>query len=175
MSQRIKSTLEILVGIILVFGYFWLILPLYYQSVKVLSAIPIYLFFIYSNYRNKKTLKDLGLRLDNWYDSFKILLIFTSISIPVLYVIWRFSFVFPVDNYFYQKSIFWRKLFTYPFWALFQQYIFLAFFQAVQGYIFSSYKYCYLFFSINLFHDTYPDTSAHPIFFSGGHYLGWNL
>ncbi len=126
MSQRIKSTVEVLVGIIFIFGYLWLISPLYHQWVKVFSAIPIFLFFIYSNYINKKSLKDLGFRLDNWYDSFKILLIFTSIAIPVLYVLWHLFF--PVNNYFYRDSLFWNKLFTYPFWALFQQYIFLAFF-----------------------------------------------
>jgi hypothetical protein len=124
MSHKVKSTLEVLVGIIFIFGYLWLIYPLYYQWVKVLFPIPIILFFIYSNY--KKSLKDLGFRLDNWYPSFKILLIFTSITIPVLYGIWHLFF--PVNNYFYRESIFWKKLFTYPFWALFQQYIFLAFF-----------------------------------------------
>ena len=126
MSQRIKSTFEVLVGIIFMFGYFWLILPLYYEWVKVVSAIPILLFFIYSNYINKETPKDLGFRLDNWYESSKILLIFTSVTIPILYLIWQFFF--PVNNYFYRDSFFWIKLFTYPFWALFQQYIFLAFF-----------------------------------------------
>jgi hypothetical protein len=59
MSQKVKSTFEVLVGIIFIFGYLWLIYPLYYQWVKVLFPIPIILFFIYSNY--KKSLKDLGL------------------------------------------------------------------------------------------------------------------
>jgi len=126
MSQKIKSTFEVLIGLIFVFGYLWLILPLYYQWVRILCAIPILLFFVYSNHMNKGSLKDLGFRLDNWHESFKIMLIFTLITIPVSYVIWHFFF--PVNNYFYYDSAFWRKLFTYPFWSLFQQYIFLAFF-----------------------------------------------
>jgi len=145
MSLRIKSIVEVLVGIIFISAYFWLILPLYHQWVKVFSAIPIFLFFIYSNYMNKKTPKDLGFRLDNWYYSFKILLTFTSITIPVLYVIWHLYF--PVNNYFYRDSLFWKKLFTYPFWVLFQQYIFLAFFFTRYRDIFSPHTNIAIFFS----------------------------
>jgi len=126
MSQRIKSSLEVLTGIIFIFGYLWLIYPLHSQWVKVFSAIPILIFLIYSDVINKKSFKDIGFRLDNWYGSFKILLIFTSITIPILYVIWQ-SF-FPVNNYFYNDHAFWEKLVTFPFWGLCQEYVFLAFF-----------------------------------------------
>src|SRR5271157_5775043 len=96
MSQKIKSSLEILTGIIFIFGYLWLIYPLNSQWVKVICAIPIPLFFIYLDFINKKSFKknfeDIGFRLDNWYGSFKILLIFTSITIPILYVLWQLFF-----------------------------------------------------------------------------------
>ncbi len=126
MSQKTKSSLEVLTGLIFIIGYLWLIYPLHSQWVKIVSAIPILLFFIYLEFINKKSLKDIGFRLDNWYGSFKILFIFTLITMPVLYVTWQFSF--PVNNYFYKEYSFWEKLVTFPFWGLFQEYIFLAFF-----------------------------------------------
>jgi len=126
MSQKIKSLLEALTGIIFIFGYIWLISPLDSQWVKVISAIPILLFFIYSDFINKKSFKDIGFRLDNWYSSFKILVIFTSITMPILYVLWQFFF--PVNKYFYNEYSFWTRLLTYPFGVLFQEYVILAFF-----------------------------------------------
>jgi membrane protease YdiL (CAAX protease family) len=143
MSQKFKSIFEVLIGLILVFGYLWLILPLYYYWIKILCATPIVLFFIYSNY--KRSLKDLGLRLDDWYSSFKVLLIFTSIAIPVLYVLWHLFF--PVNNHFYNSFSFWKKLFISLFWALFQEYIFLAFFFRRYRDIFSPHINLAIFFS----------------------------
>jgi hypothetical protein len=126
MSQKIKSSLEVLTGIIFIFGYLWLISPLHSQWVQVFSAIPILIFFIYSAFINKKSFEDIGFRMDNWYGSFKILLIFTSITIPILYVIWQFFF--PVKSFYYNGYSFWTQLVTKLFEALCQQYIFLAFF-----------------------------------------------
>jgi len=130
MSIRIKSSLEALTGIILIFGYLWLIYPLDYKWLKYYSLIPIILFIIYCDFINKKSFKqnleDLGFRWDNWRGSFKILFIFTLVTIPVLYVVWQFYF--PVNKYFYNENIFWEKLVTYPPGLLCQQYIFLAFF-----------------------------------------------
>ncbi|MCX5850401.1 MAG: CPBP family intramembrane metalloprotease [Deltaproteobacteria bacterium] len=145
MSQKIKSSLEVLAGIIFIFGYLWLIYPLHSQWIKVFSAIPILLFLIYSDFNNKKSFKDLGFRLDNWHGSFKILLIFTSITIPVLYVIWQFYF--PVNNLFYKDHSFWRNLVTYPFGVLCQQYLFLAFFFRRYRNIFSPHTNIAIFFS----------------------------
>jgi hypothetical protein len=126
MSQKIKSSLEVLTGIIFIFGYLWFISPLHSQWVQVFSAIPILIFFIYSDFINKKSFEDIGFRMDNWYGSFKILLIFTSITIPILYVIWQFFF--PVKSFYYNGYSFWTQLVTKLFEALCQQYIFLAFF-----------------------------------------------
>ena len=126
MSQRIKSSLEVLTGIILIFGYLWLIYPSHSRWVQGLSAIPILLFLLYSDFKTQKSFKDIGFRLDNWYGSFKILIIFTLIAIVGLYVIWQFFF--PVNKYFYYDSAFWKGLFNGPFEALFQEYIFLGFF-----------------------------------------------
>ncbi len=167
MSQKIKSTFEVLIGLIFTFGYLWLIFPLYHQWVKVLSAVPIVLFLIYSHYVHKESLKDLGFRLDNWYESFKILLIFTSISIPVAYVIWHFFF--PVNNYFYQRFFFWIKFFIHPFGALFQQYIFLAFFFRRYRDIFFPHTSIAIFFSALTFSMVHIPTPPLIIFcFVGG-------
>ncbi|MCP3874532.1 MAG: CPBP family intramembrane metalloprotease [Desulfobacteraceae bacterium] len=135
MSIKIKSSIEVTIGIVFIFGYLWLIHPLYSQWVKVFCAIPILLFFVCSNFLDskknfkitKKSFKENGFRLDNWYYSFKILIIFTSITVPVLYVIWQLFF--PVNNYFYKDFSFWKKLIiTFPIGALFQEYVFLSFF-----------------------------------------------
>jgi hypothetical protein len=130
MSIKIKSSLEALTGIILIFGYVWLIIPLNYQWMRVLSAVPIVLFIIYSDFINKKSFKqnleDIGFRWDNWRGSSKVLFIFTIVTMPVLYVVWQFFF--PISKYFYNEHAFWEKFVTYPLAMLCQQYIFLAFF-----------------------------------------------
>ena len=149
MSQKIKSLLEALTGIILIFGYLWLISPLNSQWVKVISAIPILLFFIYSDFISKKNFKksfeDIGFRMDNWYGSFKIMLIFTSITIPILYVIWQLYF--PVKNFYSDGYSFWTQLVTKLFEALCQQYIFLTFFFRRYRNIFSPHTNIAIFFS----------------------------
>lgn len=126
MPQKIKPLLEVLAGIIFIFGYVWLIIPLHSQWVKIFSVIPILLFLIYSDFSNKESLENIGLSLKNWHDSFKLLLIFTSIVIPILYVVWQHFL--PVNNFFYHDYAFWKRLAIYPFVVLCQAYIFLAFF-----------------------------------------------
>jgi len=149
MSHKTKSLLELLTGIILVFGYLWLIYPLHSRWVQVIFLIPILVFFIYSDFINKRSfkenIKDIGFRMDNWYDSFKILIVFTSISIPVLFIIWQFFF--PVNNYFYKELSFWRNFIGYPLGALGQEYIFLAFFFRRYKIIFSPYTNIAIIFS----------------------------
>jgi membrane protease YdiL (CAAX protease family) len=146
MSEKIRPFLEALVGFILVFGYLWFISPLYSKWIQILTLIPIFSFIIYSDFiGDKSSLKDLGFRWDNWFDSFKILFIFTVVAIPVLYLIWQNYF--PVNNAFYKSSSFWEKIFTYPLWALFQQYIFLAFFFRRYRKIFSPRAHLAVFFS----------------------------
>ena len=145
MSPKIKSSLEVLTGIIFILGYLWLIYPLHSQWVKVFSAIPILLFFIYSEFTYKKNFEDIGFRLDNWYGSFKILVIFTLITMPILYIVWQYFF--PVNNYFYKEYSFWEKLVTYPLGMLCQQYIFLAFFFRRYRDIFSPHTNIAIFFS----------------------------
>ena len=157
MSIKIKSSLEVTIGLIFIFGYLWLIHPLFSQWTKVFCAIPIFLFFVCSNFINKKkfeinkkSFKENGFRLDNWYSSFKILIIFTSIAIPVLYVIW--ILFFPVNNHFYKDSSFWEKLLIkFPLGALFQQYIFLSFFFKRYREIFSPHTKIAIFFSAMTF------------------------
>jgi membrane protease YdiL (CAAX protease family) len=145
MSSKIKPSLEILMGLIFAFSYLWIIHPLHSPWVKVLSAIPIFLFLIYSDPINKKNLKEMGFSLDNWFGSSKILLVFTLTAIPVLYLIWQNYF--PVNNLFYKESSFWKKFITYPLGALFQEYIFLAFFFRRYREIFSPHTNIAIFFS----------------------------
>lgn len=121
-----RATVEVLTGIICIFGYVWLIYPLYHLWIKILVAIPILVFLFLSNFVKKTRVQDLGFRWDNWYDSAKILLIFTTVTIPVLYGIW--NGFFPINHHFYADPNFWKRLMIYPFWALFQEYIVLAFF-----------------------------------------------
>jgi membrane protease YdiL (CAAX protease family) len=114
--------------------------------VKIWFAIPILIFLVFSEFvRRKSSFQNIGFRLDNWQDSIKILLVFTLISIPVLYLMWQ-SF-FPVNNLFYKEPSFWKKIFTYPLWALFQQYIFLAFFFRRYREIFAPRAHIAVFFS----------------------------
>ena len=147
MPRKIKSSLEVLAGIIFIFGYLWLIAPLHFrwEWVKVPWLIVILLFFIYSEFTYKKNFKDIGFRLDNWYGSFKTLLIFTLITMPILYVIWQYFF--PVNNFFYKDYAFWENLITSPFWVLLQEYIFLAFFFRRYREIFSPHTNIAIFFS----------------------------
>jgi len=124
-TRRNNAVLEASLGLFLVFGYLWLIFPLYNTWIKVCCAIPILLFLIWTKYSNKESFRDLGFRLDNWRYSAKFLSIFTIISIPIIYVIW--SLFFPVNNYFLNVK-FCLRIFTYTFAALLQEYLFLAFF-----------------------------------------------
>ncbi len=125
MTRRTKAIFEASIGLFLVFGYLWLIFPLYHTWIKVSCAIPILLLLIWTKYSNKESFRDLGFRLDNWRYSAKFLAIFTVISIPIIYVIW--SLFFPVNNYFLNAK-FCLRIFTYTLAALLQEYLFLAFF-----------------------------------------------
>lgn len=167
MSDKIRSSIEVFLGLILVFGYLWLIYPLYSLWIKVLGIIPVLLFFVYADFVKHRNLKDMGLRLDNWRDSCKILAVFTGVAMPVLYLVWQ-SF-FPVNNLFYQSSAFWKKLFSYPFWALFQQYIFLAFFFRRYRTIFAPRIPVAVFFSALTFAMIHiPNPSLFVLCFAGG-------
>lgn len=126
MPHKMRATIEVFIGLICIFGYMWLIYPLYHLWIKIVVAIPILVFLFASNFTKHTRLHDLGFRWDNWSNSAKILLPFTIVTIPMLYGMW--SGFFPVSSHFYAKASFWKRLLIYPFWALFQEYIMLAFF-----------------------------------------------
>jgi membrane protease YdiL (CAAX protease family) len=149
MSPRIKSSIEVFIGVALIFCYLWLITPLYSQWVKIFFAIPVFLFLIYSNYSNQESLGDIGFGLKNWNESFKILLVFTLIAIPVLYVVWQFFM--PTNIFFYNNDLFWKRLVIYPLVVLCQGYIFLAFFFRRFRKIFFPYTNVAIFFSSLIF------------------------
>ncbi len=137
MSQRTRALVEVVTGILGMFGYIWLISPLYHLWVKVVVVIPILAFLMFANMFTNTRLKDLGFRWDTWTDSAKILGLFTVITIPVLYGLWKLFF--PVNPHFYADANFWKRLLVYPLWALFQEYLVLGFFFRRYRDIFSPY------------------------------------
>ncbi len=145
MNKRIKSAVEAVIGLFLVFGFFWFIYPLYHTWIKVACCIPILLLFIWTKYSNNESFRDLGFRLDNWRYSVKFLSVFTLIAVPIIYVIW--SMYFPVNNYFYLRPGFYTLIFTYPLGALLQEYLVLAFFFRRYRNIFTPYVYIAVFLS----------------------------
>ena len=126
MSKKIKPLIEVLLGIIFVFGYLWLVSPLHSLKVKILFFIPIILFFIYSDFIDRKSFQDIGFSLKSWRGSSKILLVFTLTGIPLLYLIWHYFF--PVNIFFHKDSFLLYNFVTKMVEALLQQYIFLTFF-----------------------------------------------
>ena len=121
-----KSAIELIIGLFILFGFIWWIIPLYHTWIKFIFIIIILGFFIFSKYNNNERLSDLGFSFRNIKKSGIILTFFTILSGVILYLIWKIFF--PVNINFYNESVFWEKLITYPVEALFQQYIALAFF-----------------------------------------------
>jgi len=111
----------------LLFGYIWLVYPLYkrYWLHVVFIAMMVGL-LNWSRFSHRESWRELGLRWDNWICSGKVLFAVTAVSLLVLIALW--SLFYPIDLQFYRDSAFWLRLIQYPLWALLQQYIALAFF-----------------------------------------------
>ena len=126
-SLRNKAILEVSAGLFLIFGYTWLIYPLYKKY--WLHAIFIAMFIgllIWSRHSRKETNRQVGFRFDNFLLSGKILFTVTFASILVLIAV-KILF-FSMDFQFLRERIFWLRLVQYPFWAMLQQYVVLVFF-----------------------------------------------
>jgi membrane protease YdiL (CAAX protease family) len=124
--SRNKAILEVLIELFLIFGYTWFVHPRYPSALHIVFFICILGLIVFSKQSRNESFRDLGIRIDNIGPSLKFLLLPTVLGIVLLSVVW--SLIFPVDPEFYLKTAFWEKLIRYPFWALFQQYIALAFF-----------------------------------------------
>ena len=126
MNVKIKSTLEVLAGATLIFGYIWCINPmdkLWIHGVFIALVLGL---LIYSKNSHKESWRDLGFRLDTFIVSGAWVFAVTAIILLALLMIWQLKF--PVDKYFFRQKSFWIKLLEYPLWAILQQYIALAFF-----------------------------------------------
>jgi membrane protease YdiL (CAAX protease family) len=123
---RMKAALEIILGILIIFIFEWRIYPEYKSWKHLVFLLMLLGLLIYSKQSHRESWKDLGFRLDTWAPSFKKILIISLPVVTILTVIW--SQAFAINLKFYKQSEFWIQLSTYPFWALIQQYIALAFF-----------------------------------------------
>lgn len=125
-SQKCKTLAEAGLGAFIIFGYIWWVIPRRISWMHAVFPLIFVLLLLYSKISREESLKDLGIRLDNWYPSFKIQ---AAVMIPfavILFLIWKW--IFPVNYEFYKALKFWKRLFTYPLWAFIQQYMVLAFF-----------------------------------------------
>lgn len=125
-TSRKKATFEVLIELFLIFGYTWFIHPRYPSALHIVFFVCIFGLIVFSKQSRNENFHDLGIRIDNIGPSLKLLLYPAVLGTVLLSVVW--SLIFPVDPEFYLKTTFWEKLIRYPFWALFQQYIALAFF-----------------------------------------------
>lgn len=149
MSGKTRPLVEVLVGIFGIFGYLWLIYPLYHLWIKILVAALLFVLLFLSNLMWEPHTKHIGLQWKNGVESGKILIPFTLATIPVLYGIWQAFF--PVNNNFFMDAKFWERILIYPIWALFQQYIVLGFFFRRYREIFAPYTSLAVFFSASTF------------------------
>ena len=133
-TSRNKAILEVSTALFLIFGFIWFVYPRYLPVLHTVFYVCVFGLIVFSKQSRNESFHDLGMRIDNIGPSLKLLLLPAVLGTVVLAVVW--SLIFPVDPEFYLKSKFWVKLIWYPFWALFQQYIVLAFFFKRLKYIF---------------------------------------
>jgi len=169
---RIKAALEIVLGILILFIFLWCVYPEYKSWKHLVFLLMLLGLLIYSKQSRSESWKNLGFRLDTWAPSFKKLLIITLPLITILTVIW--SQAFTINLKFYKQSEFWIKLSTYPFWALIQQYIALAFFFRRLRDVFSPHHFTAIFVSAVLFSVAHLPNQPLVIFsFFGGLMWSW--
>jgi membrane protease YdiL (CAAX protease family) len=126
MALRNRATVEVFAGLLLIFGYTWLVHTRYPSWLHVAFFVCIAALIIFSKQSRKESFHDLGFRLDNFQSSLRLHFLPAASATVILCLVW--SRFFTLDSEFYLKAKFWEKLITYPLWALFQQYIALAFF-----------------------------------------------
>ncbi|MFZ4386743.1 MAG: CPBP family intramembrane glutamic endopeptidase [Chthoniobacterales bacterium] len=127
-SKKIRSGqyAQILTGLGGMFGCLWLVFP---RNNIFLSVVCVSLYLAtlaYFHFSNKETPADLGITAGNWKGSFGLNFVFLIVAIPSLYLLWRIYF--PINKNFLSEAGFWKGLLSYPFWGVFQEYVFLGFF-----------------------------------------------
>jgi uncharacterized protein len=135
-SLKKIAAIEITLGLILIFGYLWIIFPLYSPWRHLLPSIIFFSLLFFSKYFHQETFKKQGINWENWDTVSKTLLPFTIIAILFTTFIWLNFFT--IDFNFASNEKFWLNLLKYPPWAFLQQYILLAFFFKRLKNIFSS-------------------------------------
>lgn len=120
--KKVWLIIEIAVLYLLILVYIWIIFP---GGSFLLNLTG--LFFILgavalSSIFHKKTLKDIGIRWDNFYESFKLVGSFTFVWVAVLFVIGS------LFHSIFFTSRFILDLLLYLVWAFLQQYTFQSFF-----------------------------------------------
>jgi len=125
-SSRLKALIEVLAGFVFYFGYLWVIHPLYPSWPHVVVLILFVGLIFYSLYSRREGLKKLGLRRDNLKASARLVLPVTLGSGIIVCVVW--SFIYPIDPWFFTDKMLGLKLLWYFFWALLQQFLLMAFF-----------------------------------------------
>jgi len=172
-SPRNKAALEVLAGLFLIFGHIWLVYPLYKKY--WLHAIFIAMFvglLIWSRHSRRETNREVGFRFDNFLSSGKILFAITFASILVLVAVK--SLFYTANFQFLRERIFWLRLVQYPFWAMFQQYVILAFFFRRLREVFSPYHFLAILASAITFSAMHiPNPPLMILTFSGGLFWSW--
>ena len=171
-ASRTKTALELILGLFLCFGYIWFLLPLYRSWLHILWIIIFLGFLFWSRHYHKEGWQDLGLTRRNWVHSAKVLLPVTFAGVLVLSVVW--ATIHPINLDFYRQADFWFGLVEYALWALFQQYIFLAFFFRRLKEFFFPHPFPAILFSAVFFSAVHiPNAPLMILCFLGGLFWAW--
>lgn len=122
MDKKWLSLLEIIILFFIILPYVWIIYPLQNQNLTHLGLFFILGLVSLSSVFHKKTLKTIGLRLDNLISSLKSVGIFTLLCILVLVIV---GILFGSLEFSWQ---FIPDFLLYMVWAFLQQYTFQTFF-----------------------------------------------
>jgi len=121
-----SAIVEFILGLFLCFGYIWTIYPLYSYIYSGISFLIFFLLLFYSHKSRKQSWRDIGISKNNFVAASKSLAIITIFSAITLSFLWNFFFPINPQNFDFKRMG--LNILRYPLWALFQQYVVLAFF-----------------------------------------------
>jgi len=172
-SPRGKAILEVLAGLFLIFGYIWLVCPLYKKYwLHAIFIAMILALLAWSRHSRGESFRQLGFRWDNWVSSGRIVFAGTLAALLTLTLVW--SLFRPPDLRFYRDHAFWLRLVQYPLWALLQQYIALAFFFRRFREVFSPHHFLAILASAATFSAMHiPNPPLIILTFLGGLFWSW--